>query len=156
MVPPFLFYRIMDQNYYKYENEINYNIDTVKDAIKSVLKSNSVRFIHEEKDLNDAFGTYSFGEIKCAYMVTLTKIDEKKTKIFINCSSRKGGFEASMASLAGYTKEFITILSAKLNGASDEEMKEIVKQNNADSSLSCISVIVAIISIAAIIWCFLA
>ena len=145
----------MDQNYYKYENEINYNIDTIKEAIKSVLKSNPVRFLHEEKDLNDAFGTYSFGEVKCAYMVTLTKIDDEKTKILINCSSRAGGFEASMASLAGYTKEFIAILSAKLNGASDEEMKEVVKQNNADGSLSCISVIITIIAIASFIWCIL-
>jgi hypothetical protein len=145
----------MDQNYYKYENEINYNIDTIKDAIKSVLKSNPVRFLHEEKDLNDAFGTYSFGEVKCAYMVTLTKIDDEKTKIMINCSAREGSLRPSIASLAGYTNEFITILSAKLNGASDEEMKEIVRQNNSDGNLSCISVIITIITIAAIVYCFL-
>ena len=150
MVPLFLF--LMDQNYYKYENEVNYNIDVIKDALKAILKTNPVRFLHEDKDLNDAFGTYSFGEIKCSYMVTLTKIDDDHTKIIINCSSRQGGFEASMASLAGYTKEFLTILTAKLDGASDEEMIEVVQQNNSDSSLSCISVIITIIAIIAIFW----
>ena len=59
MVPPFLFF--MDQNYYKYENEVNFNIDVIKEALKSILKANPVRFIHEEKDLNDTLGTYSFG-----------------------------------------------------------------------------------------------
>jgi hypothetical protein len=43
----------MDQNYYKYENEVNFNIDVIKDALKSILKANPVRFMHEEKDIND-------------------------------------------------------------------------------------------------------
>jgi UDP-N-acetylmuramyl pentapeptide synthase len=153
MVPPFLFF--MDQNYYKYENEVNFNIDVIKEALKSILKANPVRFIHEEKDLNDTLGTYSFGEIKCAYMVTLSKIDEDHTKIVINCSSRQGGFEASMASLANYTNEFLAILTAKLDGASEEEMKDVVRHNNSDSSVSCITVIITIIAIATIIWIFI-
>lgn len=142
----------MDQNYYKFENEINFNVDVVKEALKSVLVSNPIRFMHEAKDLNDTFGTYSFGEIKCSYMVTLTKIDEDKTKLVVTCSSRQGGFEASMASLANYTNEFLAILTAKLNGASDEEMKTVLKQNSSDNSLSGISVLITIISIIAIIY----
>ena len=142
----------MDQNYYKFENEINFNVDVVKDALKSVLAFNPTRFLYETKDLNDTFGTYSFGEIKCAYMVTLSKLDEGKTRIVVTCSSRQGGFEASMASLASYTNDFLAILTAKLNGASDEEMKTVLKQNSSDNSLSGISVLITIISIIAIIY----
>ena len=88
-------------------------------------------------------------------MVTLSKIDEDHTKIIINCSSRQGGFEASMASLANYTNEFLAILTDKLGGASEEEMKDVVRHNNSDSSVSCITVIITIIAIATIIWIFI-
>ena len=135
----------MEQNYYKYENEVNYGIDEIKKAIRSILETNKIRFLHEEKDLNDAFGTYHFGEIKCSYMITVTKVDDSRTKISINCSPREGGFKPSMASLEGYTNEFLTILTAKLNGASDEEMTSVVKENNSDSSLASFSVIIGII-----------
>ena len=134
----------MEQNYYKYENNVNYKISEIKDALKSILETYKVRFLHEEKDLNDAFGTYRFGEIKCSYMVTLTQIDENNTKIVINCSSR-AGFQASMASLEGYTNEFLAILTAKLSGASDEEMISVVKENNSDGSLSGFAGVMSII-----------
>lgn len=142
----------MEQNYYKYENEIGFNIEVVKTALKDILSKNKTRFIHKEKDLNDIFGTYHFGEIKCSYMLTLKKIDDNNTNITINCSPRSGGFTPSMASLEGYTNEFLKILTAKLNGASDQEMKVVVKENDSDSSLSSISAIITLITIAVILY----
>ena len=137
-------------NSYKYENEINFSINEVKEAIKAILKANPTRFIHEDKDLNDAFGTYKFGEIKCSYMVSLAKVDDNNTKITITCSERTGGFNPSMASLESYTSEFINILSAKLSGKSDEEMKEVVSENNSDSALanaSCLGTLLTLVGI---------
>jgi UDP-N-acetylmuramyl pentapeptide synthase len=139
----------MEQNYFKYENVVNFNIDEIKTALKSILEANKTRFLHEDKDLNDDFGSYHFGEIKCSYMVTLNKVDESSTKITVNCSPRHGGFQASMASLENYTNEFLAILTAKLKGASDEEMASVVKQNNSDSSLASSSIIITIIIIVA-------
>ena len=138
----------MEQNYYKYENEIGFALEDVKTALKSILETYKTRFIHEEKDLDDTFGTYRFGEIKCSYMVTLTKASDNSTKLSLTCSPREGSFKPSMASLEGYTKEFLNILSAKLKGTPDEEMSNVVKNNNSDSSLSTISVIITIIAIA--------
>ena len=83
------------------------------------------------------------------------QIADCRSQVIINCSSKQGGFEASMASLANYTNEFLAILTAKLDGASEEEMKDVVERNNSDSSLSCISVIITIIAIATIIWIFI-
>lgn len=153
---PFYFisnlYVIMEQNYYKYENEIGFNIDVIKTALKEILSKNKTRFIHKEEDLNDTFGTYHFGETKCSYMLTLKKIDDNTTNITINCSSRSGGFNPSMASLEGYTNEFLKILTAKLNGASDEEMKVVVKENDSDSSLSSFSAIITLIIVVAALY----
>ena len=131
---------------YQYENELSFNIEDVKTAIKSILETYKTRFLHSEKDLNDAFSTYNFSEVKCGYLVTLQKIDDNTTKIKMTCSSRTG-FEVGMASLEGYTAEFLNILSAKLTGATDEEMQTIVNENNSDSSLSCMSTILTVIII---------
>ena len=131
---------------YQYENELSFNIEDVKTAIKSILETYKTRFLHSEKDLNDVFGTYNFGEVKCGYLVTLQKIDDNTTKIKMTCSSRTG-FEVGMASLEGYIAEFLNILSAKLTGATDEEMETVVNENNSDSSLSCMSTILTVIII---------
>lgn len=66
-------------NSYKYENEIPFSIDEVKNALKDILSKNRTRFLHEDKDLNDTFNTYSFGEVKCSYMVSLKKVDDNTT-----------------------------------------------------------------------------
>ena len=132
-------------NSYKYENEINFNVNDVKNALKEILETNRTRFLHKDKDLNDTFGTYSFGEIKCSYLVTLTKMNDDTTKIVITCSERPGSFHPSMASLESYTSEFLNILSAKLSGTAEEEMKEIVNQNNSDSGLAGCGVICGIV-----------
>ena len=131
---------------YQYENELSFNIEDVKTAIKSILETYKTRFLHSEKDLNDVFSTYNFGEVKCGYLVTLQKIDDNTTKFKMTCSSRTG-FEVGMASLEGYTAEFLNILSAKLNGATEEEMQTVVNENNSDSSLSCMSTILTVIII---------
>ncbi len=131
---------------YQYENELSFNIEDVKTAIKSILETYKTRFLHSEKDLNDIFWTYKFDEVKCGYLITLQKIDDNTTKIKMTCSSRTG-FEVGMASLEGYTAEFLNILSAKLNGATEEEMQTVVNENNSDSSLSCMSTILTVIII---------
>lgn len=131
---------------YQYENELSFNIEDVKTAIKSILETYKTRFLHSEKDLNDVFSTYNFGEVKCGYLVTLQKIDDNTTKIKMTCSSR-AGFEVGMASLEVYTAEFLNILSAKLNGATEEEMQTVINENNSDSSLSCMSTILTVIII---------
>jgi hypothetical protein len=133
-------------NSYKYENIINFNIDDVKKSIKNILKSNKTRFIHDEKDLNDIFSTYSFGEIKCSYLVALTKVDDNSTKITITCSPRNDGLETSMASLEKYTGELLNIISSKLSGATDEEMVQIINDNNSDGVLSNINGTIELIS----------
>ena len=89
--------------------------------------------------MNDIFGTYSFGEIKCGYLVALTKVDDNSTKIIITCSPRNGGLETSMASLEKYTGELLNIISSKLSGATDEEMVQIINDNNSDGMLSNIN-----------------
>ena len=140
---------------YQYENELSFNIEDVKTAIKSILETYKTRFLHSEKDLNDVFGTYNFGEVKCGYLVTLQKIDDNTTKIKMTCSSRTG-FEVGMASLEGYTAEFLNILSAKLTGSTDEEMETVVNENNSDSANAnisgCLSIISIAISIGFVLW----
>lgn len=131
---------------YQYENDLSFNIEDVKTALKSILETNKTRFLHSEKDLNDVFGTYNFGEVKCGYLITLQKIDDNTTKIKMTCSSRTG-FEVGMASLEAYAAEFLNILSAKLTGATDEEMETVVNENNSDSTNANISGCLGIISI---------
>ena len=134
-------------NSYKYENEIDFSINDVKNAIKDILEKNRVRFLHKEKDINDIFNTYKFDEIKCSYNITLIKVSENSTKIILTCSERGGGFKPTMASLESYASEFINILSKKLSSATDEEMKKALKENNSDSTASDIASIVEIISL---------
>ena len=131
---------------YQYENELSFNIEDVKTALKSILETNKTRFLHSDKDLNDAFCTYKFGEVKCGYLVTLQKINDDTTKIKMTCTSRTG-FEVGMASLEAYTAEFLNILGTKLSGASDEEMETVVNENNSDSTNASVSGCLSIISI---------
>ena len=133
-------------NSYKYENEIDFSINDVKNAIKDILEKNRVRFLHKEKDINDVFNTYKFDEIKCSYNITLIKASENSTKITLTCSERGGGFNATMASLESYASEFMNILSKKLSGATDEEMKKALKENNSDGTASDIASIAEVIS----------
>ena len=65
----------LERNTYKHECQVTVNVDNVKNALKDVLNLNPTRFLYDEKDLNDLMLTYSFGELKCAYVVTLQKID---------------------------------------------------------------------------------
>lgn len=125
------------KNYY-YENTLNFNIETIKTAIKSVLEKNKNRFVYSEKDLNDTFNTYNFGEIKCSYLIVFQKIDENTTQIKLTCSSRVG-FEVCMSSLEHYTTEFLNILSAKLSGISEEEMQKVLNENNSDAGIANMS-----------------
>ncbi len=138
-------------NTYKHESQISANIEDVKNALKDILKLNPTRFLHNEKDLNDMLMTYSFGEVKCAYIVTLQKIDDNTTKIIIDCSERYGGLDISVASLQSYVIEFLNILSARLNGADDTTMLTVMKNNNSDSILTSCSVYIIIIAIIATI-----
>ena len=133
-------------NSYKYENEIDFSINDVKNAIKDILEKNRVRFLHKEKDINDVFNTYKFDEIKCSYNITLIKVSENSTKITLTCSERGGGFTPTMASLESYVSEFMNILSKKLSGATDEEMKKALKENNSDGTASDIASIAEVIS----------
>ena len=51
-----------------------------------------------------------------------------------------------MASLESYASEFMNILSKKLSGATDEEMKKALKENNSDGTASDIASIAEVIS----------
>ena len=144
-------------NNYRYENQIQFNIEEVKTALKNVLNLNPTRFLHNANDLNDIMLTYRFGEIKCSYVVTLQKIDDTNTKIVISCSERYG-FPLSVASLESYVTEFLNILTAKLSGQSDTEVMQVMNNNNSDSNLanttSCMSLIIIVITIISIIMIF--
>lgn len=134
-------------NTYKHECQVIANIDNVKNALKDILKLNPTRFICDKNGINDLMLTYSFGELKCAYVVTLQKIDENTTKIIIDCSERYGGLNLSVASLQLYVTELLNILSARLNGASDEEILGVMKNNNSDSAVSGCGVFITIAAI---------
>lgn len=137
----------LEHNTYKHECQVFTNVNNVKNAIKDILNLNPTRFLYDKKDLNDLMLTYSFGEVKCAYIVTLQKIDENTTKIIIDCSERTGGLNLSVASLQSYVTEFLNILSARLNGTNDEEILEVMENNNSDSTITNFSVLIAIITI---------
>lgn len=137
----------LERNTYKHECQVTVNVDNVKNALKDVLNLNPTRFLYDEKDLNDLMLTYSFGELKCAYVVTLQKIDENNTKIVIDCSERTGGLNLSVASLQSYVTEFLNILSARLDGKSDEEILTVMENNNSDSNLANFSAYVTLVTI---------
>ena len=137
----------LERNTYKHECQVTVNVDNVKNALKDVLNLNPTRFLYNEKDLNDLMLTYSFGELKCAYVVTLQKIDENNTKIVIDCSERTGGLNLSVASLQSYVTEFLNILSARLDGKSDEEILTVMENNNSDSNLANFSAYVTLVTI---------
>ena len=137
----------LELNTYKHECQVTVNVDNVKNALKDVLNLNPTRFLYDKKDLNDLMLTYSFGELKCAYVVTLQKIDENNTKIVIDCSERTGGLNLSVASLQSYVTEFLNILSARLDGKSDEEILTVMENNNSDSNLANFSAYVTLVTI---------
>ena len=136
-----------ERNTYKHECQVAVNVDNVKNALKDILNLNPTRFLHDKKDLNDLMLTYSFGELKCAYVVTLQKIDENNTKIVIDCSERTGGLNLSVASLQSYVAEFLNILSARLDGKSDEEILGVMENNNSDSNIANFSAYVTLVTI---------
>ena len=122
---------------YTYENEINFNIDEVKDAVKFVLtrygrRYNIYRF-NMDKAFNDVFNTYSFNENNSSYVLVLTKIDENTTKIVIKTSpvAHVSGYEL-IEVMEKCTMDFINILSTQLSGVSEIMLDMVEEENNTE------------------------
>ena len=124
-----------NQEIYKYENIIDYNIDAVKDAIRFILNRYKVRFNiepwNEHKVFNDLANTYNFNEEYTSYVVVLVKVDDEHTKLSITTTPSASiyGYEC-LERIEKYTLDIVNILTSQLSGVNEYELDNIEEANN--------------------------
>lgn len=137
---------------------VSFPITTVKDAVRSLLRSYPKFFITKKNGINDELGTYIFDRPKGidtpTIRITLQKVNENQTCIELHSSSR------SMTSTAPDLQLSITevqnILMAKLSGKSRNDILKIIKRNNSGNGVwGCIKSLGCLIVFGFLLLCIL-
>lgn len=129
---------------------IAFPIGDVKKAIRYLMREFPQYFIAKKNGINEELGTYVFDRPKGVdtptIRLTLSTIDDNNTNVEMHCSS--SSFTSTPPDLQVAITEVQNILMAKLNGKSDEAIKETIKKNNSGNgvlgflkSIGCIVVV---------------
>jgi len=117
----------------KAEKEIivDFPIEKVKESIMQVFEKLPKRYMLRKNDINEVFNTYQFPALNSLYPgiidLTLHKVDEEKTKICIFVTALHGSV-SSNTTLNSVLNDYLIVLGKILSGASDEVIKEPIKQ----------------------------
>lgn len=129
---------------------VAFPIGDVKKAIAYLIRVFPQYFVAKKNGINEELGTYIFDRPKGVdtptIRLTLSAVDEKSTNVEIHCSS--SSFTSTPPDLQVAITEVQNILMAKLDGKSDEAIKEVIKKNNSGNgvwgclkSIGCIVVV---------------
>ena len=134
-------------------------IGDVKESIQYLLRVFPQYFIAKKNGINDELGTFVFDRPKGVdtptIRLTLSAVDEKSTNVEIHCSS--SSFTSTPPDLQVAITEVQNILMAKLNGKSDEAIKEVIKMNNSGNGVwGCLKTIWCIVIVVIMILVLLA
>lgn len=133
---------------------IDFPLDKVKEAVSFLLKTYPQYFIAKKNGINNDLGTYIFDRPKGidtpTMRITLSALDDKRTKVDINCTSQS--MTSSSADYQVAITEVQNILMAKLNRKSEQEILEVLKNNNSGNGVwGCIKSIGCVVIIALIV-----
>ena len=113
-------------NKFEWENEIPFSDAKVKNTLHALIgDSNTVHgLLVQDSDklgwdlnclnpeVNDTFGSYSFGQINSQFSVTVKKVDENNSHLRITISERQGAFiSGNQAYLQAECDKFIKALT---------------------------------------------
>ena len=119
-----------------FEQNISYSMDSVKNSLKFLIDNYKANFLNPSE--NKVFNSFSFSWVKCVFNVYLSQIDDNTTNIKVECTPTLTGSQSWDEENNGktmiYIKEFLEILSKKLEGKDDEVSKLV---SNTDDSLGC-------------------
>lgn len=111
----------------------DFPLNQVKDAINFLLQMFPQYFIAKKNGINNVLGTYVFDRPKGVdtptIRMTVSSIDNNKTKVEFSCSSNS--ISASSSDYQVAITEVQNILIAKLKGRTDQEVLEVIKKNNS-------------------------
>lgn len=117
--------------------EVNYPIEKVKNGIEELLRDYPKYFIVGKNGCCSEIGTYVFTRPKGintpTLRITLSQINDLKTKIDINSSS--SSFMVDSPDLQIAITEVYNIFIAKLKNFSEKEIKKVIKQNNSGNGV---------------------
>ena len=111
---------------FEWENEIPYPVAQVKKTIHAMigewdtnkvlglLVSNTKKMKWDlnapSSSINEAFGSYSLGQVNSSMSITVKEISEKATNMKITVSARRGGLYGNQSYLQGECDRFIKAL----------------------------------------------
>ena len=137
---------------------IAFPIGEVKKAIRYLLREFPQYFVAKKNGINEELATYVFDRPKGVdtptIRLTLSAVDDGNTTVEIHCSS--SSFTSTPPDLQVAITEVQNIMMAKLNGKSDEAIKDVIKKNNSGNGLfGCLKSIGCIVVVGIMILCLL-
>lgn len=158
---------------FEWENEIPFPVAQVKKSIHAMIgeetpnKVLGLLMYNPEKmkwDLNcvgpvinEAFGSYSFGQVNSSISITVKEVSEKTTYLKITVSARRGGMYGNQSYLQGECDRFNKALGYYLKHEDQidrwhNEFKPSQISENASSNSGCMVIVPLIVGGGMLAW----